>query len=176
MRVHRLLLVVAALYAAPIALDAQTPRARSDSASSPPTADSLSAATRHTRSAEYRSPRTATVLAVLLVGGGHFYSDEAGRGALLLGISAAGTAVAVRAFAHCWNAADACERDDRVMIAGAAVGWAAYLTGILDAHDAAHRHNRSAGLEPPARRVGVLVAPGAGGAGARVGVSVALGR
>lgn len=123
----------------------------------------------------YKDPTTATLFSLLLTGGGQFYSGETGKGVVFLAGWITGTALVLGAAESCANDyyASDCSRQSGMAAAGLAIGLGSWVVSLVDAHNAAHRHNRRTGAEPP--RVGAIVGPGAGGT-ARAGVAVAWGR
>lgn len=126
----------------------------------------------------YKDPTTATLFSLLVTGGGQFYSGETGRGLLYLAGGVTGAALVLGAAESC--ASDyygtGCSSQSGTAVAGLVLALGSWTVSLIDAHNAAHRHNRRTGTEPAApARVGAVVAPGARGT-ALVGVRVAVGR
>ncbi|CAN5456952.1 hypothetical protein BH09GEM1_BH09GEM1_47450 [soil metagenome] len=96
--------------------------------------------------AEYKDPGTATLLGVLVTGGGQMYSGETSRGLTLLAIGG-GSLIAgeVLSVSSCTTVSGSCS------LAPIAVGTLVYLGtwayGLMDAGDAARRHNMSGGVK-----------------------------
>lgn len=76
-----------------------------------------------------KSPGTATVISVIVPGGGQMYAEELGLGLTILGISTAAPL------------AGALTGSSGGVLAGLAVSVAAWVYGIVDAPRAARRHN-----------------------------------
>jgi len=96
----------------------------------------------------YKDPGTATLIGVLVTGGGQFYSGETGKGAVLLGVGMGGLFLAIG------SATASCNYQNCSSGTGTAIGLLAYLGswgyGIMDAGNAARRHNAALGLHTAA--------------------------
>lgn len=124
----------------------------------------------------YKDPTTATLFSLLIAGGGQYYAGEPGRGTFFLLADLIGVALVLdgaNRYATCDGYYSSCDDGSGEAGAGLGIALGASLVSLIDAHNAAHRHNRRVGLEPAPRRVGVLVAPGPH-RGARVGLTLAL--
>jgi hypothetical protein len=95
--------------------------------------------------AGYKDPGTATLFSVVLTGGGHFYSGESKKGAMLLGIGLGSFVVgAAASTASCDGYS--CSTNTTPLVLGALAYMGTWVYGIMDAGDAARRHNASVGL------------------------------
>lgn len=179
-----------ARYSAPVAVAPLAPRPSSASSSSPePTAAPAEPSQRgaassgkepgsrspsQTRLAEigpgtpgYKDPSTATLISLLITGGGHIYAGEGGTGAVLL----LGTIAAVGVGA---GLSDPDRGDYSALWAGIGVATVFALVSIFDAAPAAHRHNRRMARELGMGPLEPLWSPGPNGS--RLGLRVGLGR
>lgn len=108
----------------------------------------------------YTDPGTSTLIGVLVVGGGHFYSGETGKGLALLGVGVGAPFVATAISpptTECDLGSGDCETTGAgAFYLGLAVSVGTWIYGIVDADDAARRANRRNGL---AARSSVGVAP-----------------
>lgn len=114
--------------------------------------------------AGYKDPGTATILSVVITGGGQLYSGDTRKGVMLLGIGMGGVTLGYTLAIQSGSAAPAL------------LGYAAYLGswiyGIMDASDSAQRMNAKNGLAGvlPANVSPVVSLDRSGGT--QVGVSV----
>lgn len=124
--------------------------------------------------AGYRDPNMATIVSVLVPGGGHLYSGETKKGAMILGIGLGGlvlgTALSVESVGC--DGLD-CDTDANYlpMTAGYLVYLGSWVYGIMDASDSAARMNARRGLAIG----GVQVEPAVGvqpRGGTRVGLEL----
>ena len=112
--------------------------------------------------AGYKDPGTATLLSVVVPGGGQIYSGETQKGLLLLGGGLAGLVLGAAMTTS--SAGVSCDDDfdceDDTNYAPAALGYLTYLGtwiyGIIDADDSAARMNASRSI---ARALSGDVAP-----------------
>jgi hypothetical protein len=76
------------------------------------------------RSVPHKDPELATILGIVIPGGGQFYADRYGKGLIVLGGTAAGTAIAIDA-AHNQCNGHSCSNSglQAVGIVGAALAW-----------------------------------------------------
>lgn len=124
----------------------------------------------------YKDPGTATLLSVVVPGGGQLYAGDTKRGLTLLGVGmgglALGTAMTVgSADVDCDDDFD-CEDDTNYlpMAAGYLVFLGSWVYGIIDADDSAQRMNTRRGFSVLPEGVTPLVKPVGEGTG--VGVSI----
>lgn len=105
--------------------------------------------------AAYKDPGLATLLSVLIVGGGQFYTGDVAKGLALLGTSSLGLTVgyvmsANSIEAECRSTSTRVRCEDRTnwapFVIGAAVATGAWLTGIADAGPSAMRANARNGI------------------------------
>ena len=106
---------------------------------------------------EVKSPSTATLFSVFIVGGGQFYAGETGKGLMLLAaavvIPYAAATYYVNNTLDCAFGSSCDGSGTGVLYAGYAAGLAIWAYGIYDASDAARRANR--------RAAGLAVTPAA---------------
>lgn len=109
----------------------------------------------------YKDPGTATLMSVVVPGGGQLYSGDTRKGLTLLGVGLGGLTIGtMMSFSSmglsCGDTS--CESEGSAL--PAVLGYVAYLGswvyGIMDASDSAHRMNAQRGL---ARVIPVNVAP-----------------
>jgi hypothetical protein len=103
---------------------------------------------------EYRDPERAFCFACLLAGGGHFYSGETTRGALILGTAAAGL---IGGALLSGDDGDGCDYDFEThecrdassapMWIGAGVAAGSWIFGIIDSRQSAARANARNGAQ-----------------------------
>lgn len=103
------------------------------------------------RTASFKDPGTSTLIGVIVPGGGHIYAGEMGKGLMLLGIAVAGPVVGAAVSASTvefscdgWSCSD--DTNYVPYALGAVVAVGAWVYGIIDADDAAHRVNQRNGL------------------------------
>lgn len=126
----------------------------------------------------YKDPGTATIMSVIIPGGGHLYSGETKKGAMILGVGVGGL---VLGSALTVGSADIdCDYDDfecedNTSYLPAAAGYLLYLGswvyGIMDASNSADRMNASRGIAIGGVEVQPAVTVGAPG-GTRVGLEL----
>lgn len=119
------------------------------------------AGAQQTQPAGYKDPGTATVISVIVPGGGQMYADELGRGLTMLGISF-GAPIA-----------GALTGSSGGVIAGLAVSLATWVYGIVDAPRAARRYNAALGTRATSMPMTPFVAQGFADE-TRVGMSFTL--
>lgn len=99
---------------------------------------------------KYKDPGTSSLFAVLITGGGHFYSGESGKGLALLGGSIGslvlGISLSEEASLTCWNYNCTVEENLTPLYLGAAVAAGLWIYGIADAGNAARRSNERNGI------------------------------
>ena len=122
----------------------------------------------------YKDPGTATIISVLIPGGGQMYSGETQRGLTLLGIGVGGLVVGTALSASSVGCDDdSCDADANFL--PLAIGYLAYLGswayGIMDADDSAERMNAKRGVAVGRAEVAPAVGVAPTG-GARVGITV----
>lgn len=119
------------------------------------------ASAQQAQSEGYKSPGTATVISVVVPGGGQMYADELGRGLAILGIA--------------WGApiAGAISGSSTGVLAGVAVSLASWVYGIVDAPRAVRRYNAGLGTRTASMPVTPFVAQGSAYE-TRVGLSFTL--
>jgi hypothetical protein len=132
------------------------------------------AAQRATPPVGFKDPGTATLIGVLVPGGGQIYAGETKKGLTLLGVGVGGlvvgTAMTVSSGdVDCDDDFD-CDSDSSALpaILGYAVYLGSWVYGIIDADDSANRMNAQrgmAGVTPFVTRVGE---------GTGVGVSIRI--
>jgi hypothetical protein len=88
---------------------------------------------------QYKDPGTATLISVLMPGAGHLYASETGRGLGVMAVSA-GSIGAGYYFSSCPGAPDSCGQTP--LYIGIGLHFANWIWSIVDAGDAARRHNR----------------------------------
>ncbi len=125
--------------------------------------------------AGYKDPSTATIMSVIVPGGGHLYSGETRKGAMILGVGLGGlvlgTALSVDSVG-CDEDLN-CDTDPSYlpMAAGYLLYLGSWVYGITDASNSADRMNASRGISIRGVEVQPAVAAGASG-GTRVGVEL----
>lgn len=116
---------------------------------------------------QYKDGTTATVLSVLITGGGQMYSGEVGKGVTMLLVGVGSVVVGY--------AASGCDEygcnDTAGLTAGYAGALAVWIYSMIDAHSAAARHNALAPRTALVERVSPMIASGAQGT-ARLGLSL----
>jgi hypothetical protein len=119
------------------------------------------------RAQGFKDPGTATILSVVIPGGGQFYSGETGKGAMILGVGMGGLIVG-SALTASSNDASATP-----FLLGTVAYLGAWVYGIADASESARRMNTKNGVAAriPAS-VSPVVAPSPAGAGTQVGLSL----
>ena len=102
--------------------------------------------------AEYKNPGIATAIAVAVPGGGHMYAGETAKGLGTLFVSAAAVSVGAL-YSDCYTPrGGGGTRCNYVpLYIGLGVHGGNWLLSLLDAGDAARRHNRRAGLRSAAQ-------------------------
>jgi hypothetical protein len=100
----------------------------------------------------YKDPGTATLFSVLLTGGGHFYSGDSKKGAVLLGIGL-GSLIAGAAATSASCDAYSCSTSTAPIVVGSLVYLGTWIYGIADAGSAARRHNAAVGLRTVGSRL-----------------------
>lgn len=128
--------------------------------------------------AGYKDPSTATIMSVIIPGGGHLYSGETTKGAMILGVGLGGLVLGTALSAEsvgidCTDDFRACE--DNTSYLPIAAGYLLYLGswvyGIMDASDSADRMNSTRGITIGDVRMQPTVTVGDEG-GARVGLEL----
>jgi hypothetical protein len=126
----------------------------------------------------YKDPGTATLIGVVVPGGGQLYAGETKKGLILLGTGVGGlvlgTAMTTNSVSASCDEDLSCEDDTNYL--PMAVGYLAFLGswvyGIIDADDSATRMNAQRGLGVLPEGVTPLVAPVGDGTG--VGISIRI--
>lgn len=127
----------------------------------------------------YKDPTMATIMSVIIPGGGHLYSGETRKGAMILGVGVGGlvlgSALTVGSADIDCDFDDDFECDDDTSYLPAAAGYLLYLGswvyGIMDASNSADRMNASRGIAIGGVEVQPAVAVGEKGS-ARVGLEL----
>jgi hypothetical protein len=126
----------------------------------------------------YKDPNTATIISVIVPGGGHLYSGETTKGAMILGVGLGGLVLGTALSAEsvgvdCNENTFECEDDTNYlpMAAGYLLYLGSWVYGIVDASDSAGRMNAQRGLSVAGVQVQPAVAVRPQG-GARVGVEL----
>lgn len=94
----------------------------------------------------YKDPGTATLIGVLVTGGGQFYSGETTKGATLLGIGLGSLVVGASASGVSCSGYS-CSSNTAPLLLGTLAYFGTWIYGIMDAGNAARRHNTSLGLK-----------------------------
>jgi hypothetical protein len=95
---------------------------------------------------DYKDPGTSTLIGVLVTGGGQFYSGETTKGAALLGIGLGSLVVGVAASGVSCSGYS-CSSNTAPLVLGTLAYFGTWIYGIMDAGNAARRHNTSLGLK-----------------------------
>lgn len=99
---------------------------------------------------KYKDPGTATLLAVMVTGGGHLYAGEAGKGLLLMlaggGAFLVGTAMTTASSDDVGYYSYESDINWTPFVIGSAVYLGTWIYGIADAPKAARRTNAKNGL------------------------------
>jgi hypothetical protein len=119
------------------------------------------------RAQGFKDPGTATILSVVIPGGGQFYSGETGKGAVILGVGMGGL------IAGSVIAAGSAETSTAPLLLGSLAYLGAWVYGIADASASAQRMNTKNGVAArvPAN-LSPMVARSATGTGTQVGLSL----
>jgi hypothetical protein len=116
---------------------------------------------------QFKDGTTATLLSVLITGGGQMYSGEVGKGVVML---IAGVGAVVIGYS-----ASGCDQygcnDTGPLVTGYAVAFGIWLGGVIDAHNAAARHNAKAPRAMSFKTMTPVISQGAQGT-TRVGVDL----
>ncbi|MCU1291633.1 MAG: hypothetical protein JWP08_483 [Bryobacterales bacterium] len=98
----------------------------------------------------YKDPGTSTLIGVLVTGGGQFYSGETTKGATLLGIGLGSLVLGAAASGtSCGTYASysSCSTNTTPLLIGTLAYIGTWVYGIMDAGNAARRHNTSLGMK-----------------------------
>jgi hypothetical protein len=96
--------------------------------------------------AGYKDPTTSLLISVVVPGGGHLYSGETKKGAIILGTAIGGPIIgATIAVGSASNGSTSGIGAGLLLGYGAALG--AWVYGMVDSGNAARRHNSSVGLQ-----------------------------
>ncbi|HEX6038948.1 hypothetical protein [Longimicrobium sp.] len=98
----------------------------------------------------YKDPGIATIISVVVPGGGQMYAGETKRGAMLLGIGMGGVILGSAMSVESTSAAP--------MLAGSLLYLGTWVYGIMDASDSANRMNARRGMAVGGVRVEPTVA------------------
>lgn len=110
--------------------------------------------------AEYKNPGIATAIAVAVPGGGHMYAGETAKGLGTLFVSVASISVGAL-YSDCYTPEGGGTRCNYVpLYIGLGLHGGNWLLSLLDAGDAARRHNRRAGLRSAAQVTPVVALNG----------------
>lgn len=100
--------------------------------------------------AGFRDPSTSTIISVLVPGGGHFYSGETTKGAIILGTGVAGLVLGTALTTESVGCDEDLNCDTDASFLPMAAGYLVYLGswvyGIMDASDSADRMNARRGM------------------------------
>lgn len=125
--------------------------------------------------AGYKDPGTATIMSVIVPGGGHLYSGETKKGAIILGVGLGGlvlgTALSVDSVGCDANLNCDTDASYLPMAAGYLLYLGSWVYGITDASNSADRMNGSRGIAIGGVEVQPAVTAGATG-GTRVGLEL----
>lgn len=120
----------------------------------------------------YKDPATATLVSILVPGGGQFYAGRSVKGAGLLITSIAAPLVASQVVANdlenCASSRSGCDADDSLgaLYVGIGVGTAAWLIGVVSASGDAKKANQKESLLKESLLRGASIEPAAiGGPG-----------
>jgi len=120
----------------------------------------------------YKDPGTATLLSVVIPGGGQLYSGETGKGAAILGVGLGSFIVGSADPGSCDSNFN-CGSNVAPLVIGSLVYLGAWVYGISDASGSAKRMNTKNGIARVIPdNVSPLVAPSA--SGTHVGLSLRL--
>jgi hypothetical protein len=116
----------------------------------------------------YKDPTTSLILSIVIPGGGQFYSGDTKKGAIIIGTALGGIIIGSSL------AVGSAESGSGSGVgAGLLLGYAAYLGawiyGMVDASDAAHRHNVQLGIAAGLRPVVAPLNNGSVGLGLSIG-------
>lgn len=150
---------VVALSPSPVAVPSQPIQARQPSSTPVQASSSLPF--------QYKDGTTATLLSVLITGGGQMYSGEVGKGVGML-LAEVGSVVVGYAASGC--GAYGCN-DTGPLIAGYCVALGIWLGSVVDAHNAAARHNAKMPRAALMQRLTPVIEPGVPGT-AKLGVDI----
>ena len=111
--------------------------------------------------AEYKNPGIATAIAVAVPGGGHMYAGETAKGLGTLFVSVAAVSVGAL-YSDCYTPREGGgTRCNYVpLYIGLGVHGGNWLLSLLDAGNAARRHNRRAGLRSAAQVIPLVALNG----------------
>jgi len=119
-----------------------------------------------------KNPNTATLISLLLAGGGHLYVGDFVAGVSLLSINALGWGIYIAAVerSRCIDV-EHCRDATAQELAGLGVVAGSWLFSLFDSGAAARRYNDKLAVTVASARVTPMVLPGEGG-GMRVGFAV----
>lgn len=124
--------------------------------------------------AGYKDPGTATLMSVAIAGGGQMYAGEITRGLMIMGV-AYGAPIAGYMVGSAACAGGACGLGLISLLGGSALGFGAWIYGVLDADDSARRMNAKNGFKVGAVRVQPRLGVARSG-GAALGFQIQLAR
>jgi TM2 domain-containing membrane protein YozV len=116
---------------------------------------------------QYKDGTTATLLSLLITGGGQMYSGETGRG---LGMLLGGVGAIVVGYAASGCDSYGCNNTDG-LVAGYLVATGLWITSLIDAHSSAARHNALAPRSALIQNISPVVESGSQGT-TRLGLSL----
>lgn len=116
---------------------------------------------------QYKDGTTATLLSLLITGGGQMYSGETGRG---LGMLLGGVGAIVVGYAASGCDSYGCNNTDG-LVAGYLVATGLWITSLIDAHSSAARHNALAPRSALIQNISSVVESGSQGT-TRFGLSL----
>ncbi len=128
-----------------------------------------------TAAVDYKDPGTSTLLGVLVTGGGQMYSGETSKGLTLLGIGA-GSLIAgeVMSASSCLSTSLNSSCNVAPLAIGSLVYVGTWIYGLMDAGDAARRHNTANGIKTGAVAPVLRLLPSASGEHAGIGLSLSF--
>jgi len=119
----------------------------------------------------YKDPGTATLVGVLIPGAGHMYAGETAKGLGVMAASAGSVATGYY-FSTCPGVEGQCS--PTFLYVGIGLHFANWIWSIVDAGDAAQRHNRRLGIAEGQIQVCPVAKPGNASQQGTYGIAVSL--